>query len=512
MGKRFSYYLSGLQFGAVTALVIAGCTFDSSVGHRWGEVCSNGQRPATSRMAAPNCKRGVYEFTKKFGTDSSDWLKAFVVDKGGNYIIAGHSAGALDFGTGPLNLPNAPYGVDDAFVSKLDPQGNEIWSKRFGGGAATVESIAVDASDNSLVLTGGYSGIVNFGGDTFDATGVQSDGVDNDVFVVKLDENGGQKWSKRFGGLTSDDVGTHVSVDSHNNVIVSGYREGTFAVFFSEGLPPTPGFLLKLDAAGTVVQTIGFNGHMSGGNSSLKHTVDLTGNVFVVGSFSGHLTVDGSDFFTNDEHKHEFLMKFNAGDNLTPSWSKTFGGNIKDFGKQVAADSLGNVVVASTFEGTGDIDDCPVTAKSGSETFIMKFDAAGNNMWNRQLELQSPDFMTIVGTEHIFVGGKVDDFFASPILDGCRMWTDTWGPSNLLLMLNGEGNLIWHFPLFLEDGYGSSREFTAVVHDDNKDNSILLAGSFEYAECDSTWTEDTLNLGCGSIWVEKEIFIAKLVP
>ena len=75
------------------------------------------------------------------------------VDGSGNVLVTGTFEGTVDFGGGPLTST----GVSDIFLAKYDPNGNHIWSQRFGGTSSeSVRAIAVDGSGNVLV-TGSFT-------------------------------------------------------------------------------------------------------------------------------------------------------------------------------------------------------------------------------------------------------------------------------------------------------------------------------------------------------------------
>ncbi|MFT3775407.1 MAG: hypothetical protein QM820_59430 [Minicystis sp.] len=103
------------------------------------------------------------------------------VDGLGNILLTGDFREVTDFGGGPLTSA----GHADIFVTKLDPQGNHVYSRAFGdttseqGGA-----VAADAAGNAYV-TGTFRGTIDFGGGPL----TSPDG-DGDVFVTKLESFG----------------------------------------------------------------------------------------------------------------------------------------------------------------------------------------------------------------------------------------------------------------------------------------------------------------------------------
>ncbi|MBI4703197.1 MAG: hypothetical protein HY744_18935, partial [Deltaproteobacteria bacterium] len=187
---------------------------------------------------------GNHVWSKRFGGPNWDWGTALGVDGTGNVLLTGAFQGAIDFGGGPL----AAAGDWDIFVAKLDPNGNHVWSKRFGGPAFDMpRSISLDAGGN-LLLAGEFEKALDFGGGPLLSAG------DRDVFVAKLDPNGNHVWSKRFGGSGSDGAES-VATDLAGNVLLPGAFPG--AVDFGGGPLGSAGgcdvFVAKLDPNGNHV-------------------------------------------------------------------------------------------------------------------------------------------------------------------------------------------------------------------------------------------------------------------
>ncbi len=71
-------------------------------------------------------------------------------------MLVGRFGGTLDFGPGapPLNAGN------DAFVAKLSPTGQHLWSRALGGSVApsAATAVAIDADDR-IVVVGVFEGI-----------------------------------------------------------------------------------------------------------------------------------------------------------------------------------------------------------------------------------------------------------------------------------------------------------------------------------------------------------------
>ncbi len=135
------------------------------------------------------------------------------VDSSGNVLVTGYtdSVGWVSGGWG-----TSFNGYCDAYVTKLSPDGEHLWSSYIGGDDEDyAKGIAADSSGNVLVTGTTYSaGWVSGGWDT-------SYNNDYDAFVVKLSSDGGHLWSSYIGGDSSD-YGRGIAVDSSDNVLVTG--------------------------------------------------------------------------------------------------------------------------------------------------------------------------------------------------------------------------------------------------------------------------------------------------
>ena len=142
------------------------------------------------------------------------------VDSGGNVVLAGAFSGSVNVGGGALTSA----GGDDILVARLDPSGNHLWSKRFGGGNDDeVNGVAVDGS-GAVLLAGLSTGGIDFGG------GTVANGANGASFAAKLSQSG--------GFVFSDDLGTahlqSVAATASGNVLVGGSATGTITVGTSQ--------------------------------------------------------------------------------------------------------------------------------------------------------------------------------------------------------------------------------------------------------------------------------------
>jgi hypothetical protein len=135
-GTQTADQASSVAVDANKNILVAGLSLDPNAG----------QALAFVRKYNPS---GDVLWTQQFGTDIQHWIYGMAADVGGNVLLAGHVFGSLAG-------PNA--GGYDAFVRKLDPTGNVIWTRQFGTEASeTAYGAAVDTGGN-VVITGETSG------------------------------------------------------------------------------------------------------------------------------------------------------------------------------------------------------------------------------------------------------------------------------------------------------------------------------------------------------------------
>lgn len=125
----------------------------------------------------------------------------------------------------------------------------------------------------------------------------------------------------------------------------------------------------------------------AGGNQDDKGnglTTDLNGNIYTVGSFRNPTITFGTFTLSNSSYLSGFIIKQNSSGNIL--WTKCITGTTnKIIGcSDVCSDSLGNIYVVGTFQGTVNFGTTTLTANGLSDIFILKFDGNGNQIWIKQ--------------------------------------------------------------------------------------------------------------------------------
>ncbi|MDX6559596.1 MAG: hypothetical protein QOF72_2645 [Blastocatellia bacterium] len=285
------------------------------------------------------------------GTNSGfDYGRALTIDASGNIYVAGESGAAW-------GSPVRAYSNDDdAFVARLDANGNLIWNTFLGGfGADAGFGLALDAGGNVYVAGGSNAG---WGSPANAYSGYY------DAYVAKLDSNGSLGWNT-FLGSSAYDFGYGLALDPSGNVYVAGYSTATWgSPVRTFGGGNGDAFAAKLDSTGRPTWNTFLGGNALDFGFALA--VDAGGNAYVAGrsdatwgspirAFGG-----GSD--------DAFAAKLDASGKLI--WNTFLGGSSYDQANAVTIDGKGNVYVAGESEATWG---SPVRAyTSGSDAFVAK--------------------------------------------------------------------------------------------------------------------------------------------
>jgi len=146
--------------------------------------------------------QGNFVWARSMGASGEDEGIGICVADDGSVYTSGFFRGTTDFdpGAGTFNLTSA--GGSDAFVSKLDSQGNFLWAGRMGGTSEEFAEDIVVGADGSVYTTGYFKGTADFdpGAGSVNLTSAGGD----DLFVSKLDSSGNLLWAGRMGGTAGE--------------------------------------------------------------------------------------------------------------------------------------------------------------------------------------------------------------------------------------------------------------------------------------------------------------------
>ena len=353
------------------------------------------------------------QWAKNIGGSRGDEIKT---DAAGNVYTVGYFSGSKDFDPGPgtFYLTADGGGADDAYVSKLDMNGNFLWAVRLGGDATNYNfSVEVDVAGN-VYSVGYFSGTVDFdpGPSVFNLT---TNGQ-SDISISKLDAAGNFIWGKRIGG-TLGEFAYAMLIDQAGNLCITGVFNGIVdfdpgpLVFNLDGNGNNECYILKLDADGNFIWAKEIDGYYAQGDDIAK---DASGNLYVCGVYAQTVDLDpGAGVYnvtSSSGSADAFVIKLDATGNFI--WGRSFGGPGTQTCKSVKADAAGNIYLTGFFPLTADFDPgadvFEMTALGSSDAFVLKLDAAGNFVWAKAFSGTAADNandLAVDASGNVFVTG-----------------------------------------------------------------------------------------------------------
>jgi len=289
----------------------------------------------------------VTGYTNSFGngyqvyllkTDSDGnllWEKDF----GGSDYESGYSVvETSDGGQVVTGYTNSVSNGPNLYLLKTDSNGNLLWEKDFGGAGNEFGKSIIATSDFGLVIVGMTTSVNN---------------IEEQLYLLKTNSNGGLLWEKNFGG-SSNDYGYSVVETSDGGLVVTGYT-------YSFG-DDSQVYLLKTDPNGNLLWEKNFGGTSDDQGYGVIETSD------------GGLVVTGrtNSFGSNDQ---VYLLKTDSDGDLL--WEKTFGGSSYDSGYSVVEILDGGLVVTGYTNSFGNVK---------SQVYMIWTDSEGNGISEPTME------------------------------------------------------------------------------------------------------------------------------
>jgi Beta-propeller repeat len=393
-------------------------------------------------------------WTHQIGTAGWDGAYQVARDSEGNLLMVGATAGALS--------GQRSAGGDDAFLSKRDSTGNEVWTQQFGAaGDDAGLAVAVDRSDNIFVA-----------GVTESALPGQLATGNLDAFVRKYSPNGSALWTRQFG-TAGEDQAVALATDAAGDVFVAGWTLGALTDQGSAG--GADAFVRAYDGSGAELWTRQFGA--AGDDMASSLAVDgATGTLYVVGT--ARALPDAEAAGENDA----YLRAYDLSGKIR--WTRQFGTDKTDHAWAVAVDGAGGVYVGGTTSGS-----FAGQRRSGAQdAFLCKYDDSGNLVWMRQFGASSTtdvDALTVDPTSNVYVAGDASGALPDQPSIGA---TDAY-----VAVYGSDGNQRWTYQF----GFGGTTEAGGLATDSMGDVFVSGQATDPFA---------------GQRPAESDAFLMKLIP
>ena len=325
------------------------------------------------------------EYSTYTGGTNEDTIHDLDIDSKGNVYATGQTKSG-NFPKTPGVFDEVLNGTSDVFVFKIDENGSALLFSTFIGGDDFEEgfNIAIDLAGNSYITGYTYSPDFPTTPGAFD-----SELIGEDVFVLKLNENGSDLIYSTLIGGDSGERGFDIIINDNGEAIIEGYTysKTTFPItpdaFDSSHNGGDDLFILKLSQNGSTVLYSTFIGG-SGSDLAGSMDIDSQGNIVVCGSTtsSDFPNTTGTYDSTLGGFIDGIVFKFNMSSNKL-LFATYIGGSLNDLAASIAIDQEDNILISG---GTGS-SDFPITKNAFDSTlerivdgFIAKINPTGTKL------------------------------------------------------------------------------------------------------------------------------------
>lgn len=408
-------------------------------------------------------------------------------DNNGSILVCGAFNGVVDFDPGPGVSNVTSTGNDDAYLLKLDNNGNFMWVKTVGGqGNESYIALAVD-NQNNIVATLFIDSTTD--ADPGPGTSFYTSNGLEDLLLCKFDNAGIFIWAKQFGSTENNDF-SKPAIDPGGNIV--------FVITFQNALDADPNAgvvmlnpgvgqdvaIIKLSQQGNYMWSKKISGNSPHNVTSTCVLFDNTGNMIYAGTHNSIIDFDpGPGVFNlqaNIGAYNMFISKLDSMGNFI--WARTFDCNYQSGVASLQADINGNITFGGTFELELDADPGPGTTMFYSDyydLFLIKLNSSGNFIWGRQIG--GPGFEslwshTVDNAGNIYFTGYYEDDSVDIDAGPNTLFINPMGASDIILAkYDSGGNFVWAEQCIGNmQGVGAG----AKVELDNNEN-LLVAGVFE---------------------------------
>jgi len=339
------------------------------------------------------------------GVTSDTWFKTY----GGNQNDVGNVVLLADDGgffiVGATNLEFEPEQQGDIYLIRTNAAGEILWEKTYGEEGYEAGRTVFQTSDGGLMI----SGVTN----SLGAGGM-------DVYLIKVDQDGNELWSKTFGGPLDEMAGAWPMDDG-------GYILGGNIVDPNDVVVDNPGVAGYAGLAGR--SNIYLARTDSDGNEIWSRTFGGENNVLASGGIQtpdGGFVILATILYFPDNDDDIYLLKVD--ENGDEVWSRTWERGMSS-GYDLVQTPDGNYLVTGPYSPPDDMD------RSIRDFLFVKFDPEGNEIWMSTFgDPDVIDYGSVLAETtdggYVAAGWMVRDLI-------------TWDEDIVMVKIDESGQLLW---------------------------------------------------------------------
>jgi hypothetical protein len=232
-------------------------------------------------------EQGSIDWIHQFSEVTTSQVNAIDVDKDGMLYVIGSYTNDLSMQSQSLSVLNPQLANGEIFISKFKANGELVWLKHLGGGEDNDVAYSLSCGNDGVYVSGFFQGSLSVGDFNFVAV------AGTDGFVAALDTAGNAEWAIQLNG--TGPVRNEEVIPFKNGCIVSGWFSEELTVGSMSVISNANDlFVLRLDQNGSPIWLKNIGGNEAEDMNRLESVND---ELFMVsGSSRASFSVDGLNY------------------------------------------------------------------------------------------------------------------------------------------------------------------------------------------------------------------------
>ncbi len=295
-------------------------------------------------------------------------------DRDNHIYLTGYFSKTIDFDPSEKEALLSAEGEMNAFLVKLDNEGNYLWAKVLTTKDVSKSNAIAFDSQGNVYMTGSFSETATLGN-----VSIQSNGGEG-LFVAKLNQDGKEQWIKKIDN-TKLNSGNYIHIDTNDYIYVTGYISSRtefneIATVLDVYENSKNLFIAKLNTEGEYewVKAVKGNPYSSGECIA----TDSYGNIYVSGYFTGNIETKKEEIIYSSGKEDGFIMMLDKDGNII--YTYPIGGTDHDRASRMLIHDDNSIVLIGAHNGPFFIDpiafDNYIDFQGTTDAFIIKFSHA----------------------------------------------------------------------------------------------------------------------------------------
>lgn len=441
---------------------------------------------------------------KSYGGKYADYLFDVQPTADYGFILAGSS---LSDKSGTKEENN--QGDLDYWVWKMDENGKPDWQKSLGGSGFDLLKSIKATKDGGFIL----------GGTSNSEKGLHKKDSckgNTDFWVLKLNAKGDEQWQKTIGGsgqeellcaFQTSDGGYILGGSSSSDVVVAIATTNKNALTITKKdltskSEPSRGnmdyWIVKLNAQGEVQWQKTYGGKYADELRSMEQTKD---GGYILGGYSNS-PQSGDKTQPSIGIGDYWVVKIDVSGGI--EWQRTYGGNGDNQLYVIHQTNDEGYLIGGNSNSTNSLTSKGGTVSNGTDFWLLKIDAKGNEEWSQTYDYGKVDILTslVENKDHTFlIGGYSQNDTSSE--SGLALKKQAKGINDYIaLKVDATGQEVW------TQSVGSAGEDILRKLIETRDGGYLLAGTSNA----SSSGDKNSTIGSNDFWVVKLQDKAKIEP